>query len=74
MRFGDVLVTRIEEASFRLPIEHFIPDAGADARARHAPSLSAEQLDADGTMTLVMGAFVVQRDDSPGCLSTRCST
>jgi glyoxylase-like metal-dependent hydrolase (beta-lactamase superfamily II) len=59
-RVGDVLVTRIEEGSFRVPIEHFIPDAGPDVRARHAPALSAEQLDADGTMTLVMGAFVVE--------------
>jgi glyoxylase-like metal-dependent hydrolase (beta-lactamase superfamily II) len=57
---GEVLVTRIEEASFRRPIEQFIPGATADVRARYAGVLSGEQLDSDGMMTLVIGGYVVE--------------
>ena len=59
-RVGDVFVTRIDETSFRLPIAEFIPGATPAVRAEHAPKLSADQLDAAGSMCLVIGAFVVE--------------
>jgi len=54
-RIGDARITRIEEVSYRLPIEQFIPLAGAESRARHGQRLSPAQLDAEGEMTLVIG-------------------
>ncbi|WP_081438494.1 MBL fold metallo-hydrolase [Pseudofrankia asymbiotica] len=53
-------MTRIDEAEHRLPIDQFIPAADADVRRRHAGRLSAAQLDDAGTMTLVIGAFVIE--------------
>jgi glyoxylase-like metal-dependent hydrolase (beta-lactamase superfamily II) len=57
---GNVRVTRIEESLFHLPLAYFIPGADAPVRERFAGQLSAHHLDGDGSMTLVIGAFVLE--------------
>jgi glyoxylase-like metal-dependent hydrolase (beta-lactamase superfamily II) len=57
---GGVRITRIEESAFRLPIQQLIPLADLERLDRHQSWLSPAQVDAEGTMTLVIGAFMVE--------------
>jgi glyoxylase-like metal-dependent hydrolase (beta-lactamase superfamily II) len=57
---GQARITRVEEVTHRLPIEHFLPGATSEVIRPHRGWMSDAQLDDEGMMSIAIAAYVVE--------------